>query len=189
MSWKNSAVQTVSLLENDSPVNQEQIYSFPPIAAADARLLILGSIPGLASLKAAEYYAHPRNLFWPIMGQLLGVEPELAYPQRCDSLTSSGIAVWDVLKSCHRQGSLDAAIRPASIVTNDFAGFLGSHPHISRIYFNGATAEQTFRKWVLPTLDARQLILQRLPSTSPAHAALSFADKLDKWRCVLECEA
>jgi hypoxanthine-DNA glycosylase len=166
-----------------------QIYSFPPLSAPDARLLILGSMPGQASLKAAEYYAHPRNLFWPIMGQLVGAELALSYQERCGILKSTGIAVWDVLKSCQRQGSLDTAIQPATIVTNDFAGFLSGHPHITRIYFNGATAEQTFRKQVLPSLDANRLILHRLPSTSPAHAALSFADKLVKWRCVLANEA
>jgi hypoxanthine-DNA glycosylase len=142
-------------------------------------------MPGQASLNAVEYYAHPRNLFWPIMGQLVGAEPALAYAERCRILQASGIALWDVLKSCQRQGSLDTAIQPASIVTNDFAGFLASHSHISRVYFNGATAEQTFRKLVLPTLDAKQLSFTRLPSTSPAHAAMSFAEKLERWGCVL----
>lgn len=161
-----------------------EVFSFPPIAQADARLLILGSMPGKASLEANQYYAHPRNLFWPILGELVGASPALDYVERTRRLTANGIALWDVLKSCHRPGSLDADIDKSTMVANDFAAFFASHPHINRVFFNGATAEQAFRRYVLPTLEAETLILHRLPSTSPAHAALSFHQKLESWRLI-----
>ena len=163
-----------------------EIHSFPPIAGADARLLILGSMPGKASLAAEQYYAHPRNLFWPILGELVGAYPGLAYEERTRILTANGIALWDVLKSCRRDSSLDADIDKSSMVANDFAAFFSAHPRIGRIYFNGATAEHTFRRQVLPTLNAQLMLLQRLPSTSPAHAALSYSQKLRSWQIILE---
>ncbi|MDD4914004.1 MAG: DNA-deoxyinosine glycosylase [Methylococcales bacterium] len=170
----------------DKEQSVRQIYSFPPISAADARLLILGSMPGKVSLAAAEYYAHPRNLFWPILGELVGAAPALDYAERSRILKAHGIALWDVLESCRRDGSLDTNIDKSSMVANDFAGFFSAHPHIGRVFFNGVTAEQTFRKQVLPVLDGNIPVLQRLPSTSPAHAALSFAEKLQSWRSILE---
>ncbi|MGD0958186.1 MAG: DNA-deoxyinosine glycosylase [Methylomonas sp.] len=158
------------------------IYSFPPLVDDHARVLVLGSMPGKASLAAAEYYAHPRNLFWPIMGELFGAYPQLSYAERTRILTDKGLAVWDVLRSCRRDGSLDAAIDKASMISNDFAGFFQRYPLISHIYFNGATAEQTFRKQAAPILAGVNLQLLRLPSTSPAHAALNFQRKLECWR-------
>jgi len=164
-----------------------EIYSFPAIASADARLLILGSIPGKASLEANQYYAHPRNLFWTILGALVGAHPALDYAERTRILTASGIALWDVLKSCKRPGSLDADIDKSTMIANDFAAFFAAHPNIDRIFFNGATAEHAFRRQVLPTLlDAEPFLLKRLPSTSPAHAALSYHQKLESWRIILE---
>ena len=163
-----------------------EIFSFPPIADANARILILGSMPGQASLDANQYYAHPRNLFWPILGELVGAYPALDYTARAGILTANGIALWDVLKSCRRKTSLDADIDKASIVTNDFAAFFAAHPQIGHVYFNGATAEQTFRRHVLPSINAKPLVLQRLPSTSPAHAALSYRQKLQSWQIILD---
>ncbi len=161
---------------------------FPPIANDQARVLILGSMPGIASLRAGEYYAHPRNQFWPIMASILDIDlVALAYPQRRQALLDAGIALWDVLQSCHRPGSLDADIAPDSIVVNDFATFFQRHPAIHHLYFNGAAAEQHFRRRVAPLLPLRQtssLAFQRLPSTSPAHAALDFPAKLTAWRAV-----
>lgn len=153
--------------------------SFPPITTPHARVLILGSMPGVASLQAQQYYAHPQNQFWPIMGTLLGFDPQMSYPERCASLQASGIAVWDVLQSCERAGSLDADIAPHSKVANNFPAFFAAHPLIQRVCFNGATAEQIFRqqKMCLPELE-----LIRLPSTSPAHAGMQREIKLAHWR-------
>ncbi len=162
-----------------------RIAGFAPVAATDARILILGSMPGAASLAAGEYYAHPRNLFWPILGALVGAHPQLPYQQRLLVLQHAGIALWDVIANCVRPGSLDARIDPASIVVNDFARFFAAHPQIARIGCNGAAAATAFGRHVAPTL-VRELPLLRLPSTSPAHAALSFEAKLAAWRVLLD---
>jgi double-stranded uracil-DNA glycosylase len=159
--------------------------SFPPIARADARLLILGSMPGQASLAAREYYAHPRNAFWPIMATLLGFAADSPYAERTCALRAASIALWDVLDSCKRPGSLDSAIVRQSTAVNDFAGFFRSHPEIHHVFFNGVTAESIFRKHVLSKPDRSGLTLVRLPSTSPAHAGLSRDAKLDQWRSIL----
>ena len=160
------------------------IHSFPPIAAPDAKVLILGSMPGKASLLANRYYAHPCNAFWPIMGVLHGAGPDAPYAQRVRVLKRAGIAVWDVLASCTRAGSLDSEIDEDSIVPNDFASFFRAHPRIQRVYFNGAKAEAAFRRHVLPGIDATALRFARLPSTSPANASWSHARKLRAWRIV-----
>lgn len=157
-------------------------HSFPPIAAPDAHTLILGSMPGQASLSAGAYYAHPRNAFWPIMAELFGFDPAGSYAERVQALTGAGIAVWDVLAFCIRPGSLDADIAPESMQVNDFAAFLGEHAAIRRIFFNGSLAESIFRKHCRPHLDIARLTCQRLPSSSPAHAGLRLAEKCDAWR-------
>ena len=159
-------------------------HSFPPLATADARLLILGSMPGLASLAAGQYYAHPRNAFWPLMSRLLDLPPALDYPARAAALCGAGVALWDVLHSCRRQGSLDSAIENDSLVPNDLVGFLAAHPAIHHIFFNGAKAETCFRRHIALPAAARQISLTRLPSTSPAHAGRSFAEKLAAWQAV-----
>ena len=154
------------------------------MAHPSARRLILGSMPGKASLAAGQYYAHPRNAFWPSLGELFGAYPHLTYAERCNILTAKGIAVWDVLKSCRRQSSLDADIEKSSIITNDFAAFFADHPQLQQVFFNGAAAEQSFRRHVATTLDLSHLHFQRLPSTSPAHAALSLQQKLAAWQVI-----
>lgn len=163
-----------------------RIYSFPPIVDYHANRLILGSMPGIASLQAQQYYAHARNLFWPIMGELVGATPTLEYTQRIEMLQKSGIALWDVLQSCLRVGSLDSAIATDSLIPNDFAAFFAQYPHIRRVYFNGTKAENCFHQHVLPSLPNLALQCSRLPSTSPAHAALSYAQKLVAWRAVMD---
>ena len=160
--------------------------SFAPVAEDSATRLVLGSMPGAASLRAGQYYAHPRNLFWRILGELLGVDPGLPYAERVGVLSAAGIALWDVLESCTRVGSLDAAIEKGSVAPNDFATFFARHPRVRRVYFNGATAEQCYRRRVLPLLPAGSRVYERLPSTSPAHAALSFEEKLAAWRVVTD---
>lgn len=161
------------------------IRSFPPVAAPDARRLILGSMPGEASLNAGQYYAHPRNAFWRIMGDLLGAGPALPYPARLARLTAAGIALWDVVADCERRGSLDAAIVRESVQANDFRHFFAEHPGIEQVFFNGAAAEKLFRRHVLPGLDGVPIELHRLPSTSPAHAARGYADKLAAWSVIV----
>jgi len=167
------------------------IHSFPPIADAAASILILGSMPGKESLRAGQYYAHPRNVFWAIMGELAGADPALPYKTRTQKLKSSGIAIWDVLATCKRHSSMDADIEANSICANDFAGFFARHPGITHIFFNGSMAEQCFRKLVLPLLEShsgqRLLHYQRLPSTSPAHASMTYEQKLHAWRAILQC--
>jgi hypoxanthine-DNA glycosylase len=161
--------------------------SFPPLARPDARVLILGSMPGTASLRERQYYAHPHNQFWPIMGELFGAGRELPYAQRVARLLERGIAVWDVLKHCERPGSLDSSIVRGSEVVNDFAGFLRQHPGIGAIFFNGAKSESVFRREVEARLAGRTLRCTRLPSTSPAHAGVSRAAKLAAWRRIEDC--
>ena len=164
-----------------------EVRSFAPIARADARVLVLGSMPGVASLSANAYYAHGRNAFWPIMGALFGFGPALPYAQRVAALLAARVAVWDVLQSCTRAGSLDAAIERDSEVANDFPGFLRRHPEITGVFFNGGAAEAAFRRHVLPlpALQGRPLPMIRLPSTSPANASFSFERKLAAWQCLL----
>lgn len=162
------------------------LQGFPPVVGTHPHTLILGSMPGAASLAAGQYYAHPRNAFWPIVAASLGFDPALPYDDRAEQLARHGFALWDVLAACRRNGSLDSGIETQSMQTNDFNGFLGKHSGIARILFNGGTAEQIFKRRVLPTLSDRAgLTLHRLPSTSPANASQSFLHKLDAWREVL----
>ncbi|MES0872952.1 DNA-deoxyinosine glycosylase [Sinimarinibacterium thermocellulolyticum] len=166
------------------------VKSFAPVATPDARVLILGSMPGVASLNAQRYYAHPRNAFWPIMGALLGFAPDAPYDARLRALTDAGIALWDVMAACVRPGSLDAAIDEDSIVPNDFAGFFARHRRITQVFFNGAKAAEAFRRHVTPTLpQALSLHTTRLPSTSPANAAHSLTGKLARWRALTDALA
>ncbi len=157
---------------------------FPPIADEQARILILGSMPSVQSLEQQQYYAHPRNAFWPIMSALFNIERDGDYHQRCQQLIKNNIAVWDVLKSCHRQGSLDSNIEPNSMIANNFNSFFQQHPKIKHLFFNGGKAEQIFKRYVVPNLDKsfKQLNQTRLPSTSPAHAAMKIEEKLQYWQ-------
>jgi hypoxanthine-DNA glycosylase len=164
------------------------VHGFPPIADGRARVLILGSMPSQASLAAGQYYAHPRNAFWPIIGALLGFSPDLPYPDRVARLRAGGIALWDVLHSCARHGSLDADIEEDSIRPNAIGPLLRQYPAIRRVFFNGTRSELAFRRYVLPEIgpDRPDLTYRRLPSTSPAHAARSLQQKLLAWRVVTD---
>ncbi|HSM29703.1 MAG TPA: DNA-deoxyinosine glycosylase [Woeseiaceae bacterium] len=157
---------------------------FPPVAREDARVLILGSLPSEASLRAGEYYAHPRNAFWKIMRVIAAAAGD--YPARCRALQARRIAVWDVLSSSVRPGSLDADIDMNSAVPNDFEKFLAGHEDIRLVCFNGRTAQQIFQRRVQPSLPESGLELALLPSTSPAHASLTFEEKLAAWRGIIE---
>jgi len=161
------------------------VSSFPPLSLARAQVLILGSMPGVASLTAQQYYAHPRNGFWPIMARIAGFDSAAPYGERVHALTHAGFAVWDVLRSCVRSGSLDSAIQAGTRVPNDFASFFAEHPGIGLVCFNGAEAQQSFVRHVLPGLRVDGVRYVRLPSTSPAHA-MAFERKLAAWREALE---
>jgi hypoxanthine-DNA glycosylase len=162
------------------------LSGFPPIAAAGARVLVLGSMPSVASLARGEYYAHPQNAFWPIMGRLFGAGPTLPYAERKAVLIAAGVAVWDVLEACRRAGSLDTSIERDSEQVNDFATFFRKHRQIGTIFFNGQKAETAFRRHALAQLAVleRNFRYERLPSTSPAHAGRTFAAKLTAWQAV-----
>lgn len=152
-----------------------------------ARMLILGSLPGVESIRRGEYYAHPRNVFWPIMGELFGAGRDQPYARRLRILSAQGVLLWDVLHAARRPGSLDAAIHPRELVPNDLPGLRARHPELALIAFNGGAAEALFRKHVLrvasePFAGVAQV---RLPSTSPAHAARSFTQKLAAWHRAL----
>lgn len=157
---------------------------FPPVENQDATILILGSMPGRKSLEENEYYALRQNAFWKIMGELVSAYPSLTYEKRLAVLKHSGIALWDVLASCERsESSLDSNIKNET--ANDFEIFFIQHPHITRVFFNGAKAEQSFNKFVLEKQKLPQLVFLRLPSTSPAHAGMHYADKLQAWRAAV----
>jgi TDG/mug DNA glycosylase family protein len=161
------------------------IRGFSPIARPDAVTLILGSMPSRESLRQQQYYAHPRNSFWPIMSELFALE-QLDYANCAERVSRRRIAIWDVLKTCFRSSSLDSDIDDSSMTTNDFGAFYLAHPSIQRVFFNGAKAEAVYRRHVLPTLTVEHAshTLQRLPSTSPAHAGMTFAAKLRAWKVI-----
>lgn len=161
-------------------------YGFPPIASENANVLILGSMPSVASLRSRQYYAHPRNAFWPIMAALFEADIELSYQQRQQIIMNNNIAIWDVLQSCHRPGSLDAKIDMASIQANDFTAFFAEHKSIHQVFFNGGMAEKLFKQYILPVIDRQfsHLEYQRLPSTSPAYASLRLEQKINAWRVI-----
>jgi hypoxanthine-DNA glycosylase len=150
-------------------------------------MLILGSLPGAESIRRGEYYAHPRNAFWPLMGELFGVGPTLPYAARLRRLAARGVVLWDVLHAAQRLGSLDSAIHPRDLEPNDIPALLARHPELKTIAFNGGEAETLFRRHVQSKCGDRleSVNLVRLPSTSPACANWSFAQKLAAWRKAL----
>ncbi len=172
-------------MDTPSRADSSLLQGFPPVATRDARVLVLGSMPGVASLQAERYYAHPRNAFWPIMGELVGADPALPYAQRLARLKSAGIALWDVLDRCEREGSLDSSIRDDTAQANDFASFFQMHGAIRTVLFNGAKAETSYRR-LAPPLATFGVRSQRLPSTSPANASVVPAAKLAAWREALQ---
>lgn len=157
--------------------------AFPPIVGNNPKIIVLGSMPGKKSLDEQRYYAHPRNSFWWIMSRCFQFSESLGYAERLDVLKSNGVALWDVLHDCDRQGSLDNNIVRQSEVCNDFSVFLNQHATIRKILFNGAAAETIFKRhWSSLMTDEQCLQWQRMPSTSPAHAALTREDKQLIWQ-------
>ncbi|MCC5793361.1 MAG: DNA-deoxyinosine glycosylase [Chromatiales bacterium] len=162
------------------------LQGFPPIARPNARLLILGSMPGQRSLAEQQYYAQPQNAFWIIMGALFGADPTLPYAERCARLAQGRVALWDVLARCHRPGSLDQKIRLRDAELNDFDSFFEAHRLICAVACNGQLAARLFRQRVVPRLRAgTTLQVHVLPSTSPALASMTAAEKIERWRQTL----
>lgn len=161
--------------------NQPQGFNY--VARSNAKILILGSMPSELSLEKQQYYAHPRNAFWQIMARLLGFSIDINYHEKLLALQHQHIALWDVIASCQRQGSLDSNIKQHSIIINNFELFFQHHHAIEHIFFNGNMASQEYRKRVLPNLNPRWQTLPctRLPSTSPAMASLNIEQKLAAW--------
>jgi hypoxanthine-DNA glycosylase len=156
------------------------LRGFPPVVDERVRTLILGSFPSAQSLATGQYYANPRNAFWPITGELFGFDAAAPYGKRLAALQSHGVALWDVLRVCRRVGSADSAIEPKSLAANDFDELFAHYPTITTVYFNGAKAADLFRKLATATDRIRY---QRLPSTSPAHVMRPGA-KLAAWRVI-----
>jgi hypoxanthine-DNA glycosylase len=157
-------------------VTDTRRIGFDPVVDADTRLLILGSLPGDASLKAARYYAHPRNAFWRLLGVVLGEDLEaLAYEARLGRLKARRIGLWDVIASAERSGSLDAAIRSPEAA--DLRGLVATLPDLRAVAFNGGLAARLGRRILA---DQADLMLLDLPSSSPAHAR-PLAEKAARW--------
>lgn len=166
-------------MPDDADSTSTSLMGLSPVIDARTRILVLGSFPGAASLAAQQYYAHPRNLLWPILSALTG-EPlaQLPYDERLPRLLAHGFGLWDVLGACEREGSLDSAIRkPAA---NDFARLRELCPLLETVGFNGQTSGQFARQFAAEGY--RTLVL---PSTSPAHASLTLAQKLEHWKMLL----
>ncbi len=157
-------------------VDPNTAASFAPVLGPATRLLLLGSLPGQASLAQRQYYAHPQNQFWRLVGAVIDADlVAIAYPARLEALAAAGIGLWDVIGKATRPGSLDAAIRDAE--ANALPALVTTLPGLTAIGFNGATAF----KLGAPLLAGAGPALIRLPSSSPAHAAMSFAAKREAW--------
>lgn len=164
----------------------QSVKSFPAISQPDAQILVLGSIPGNVSLAAFQYYAHPRNAFWKIMGEVFDFDHTQNYPVRLQHLLSNRIALWDVAQQCVRPGSLDSNIVESSVIANDFNNFFACHRDIQRVCLNGAKAAALYKKHVLANVKSAGTINWCvLPSTSPAHAGMRYEAKLAAWSMAL----
>ncbi len=159
------------------------IASFPPAVTPNCRTLILGTVPGVESLRQQQYYAHKHNAFWKIMGEIFAFDSALPYHERLAELNRNGVGLWDTVKCCERQGSLDSEIK--NPVYNDFAWLFSEYPELRKVCLNGQGAAKFFRQYQrqysLPELE-----IHILPSSSPAHATLRYADKLARWREMLK---
>lgn len=161
--------------------------AFPPLVSTHCKILILGSMPGEKSLTQQEYYAHPQNAFWWIMEQLLAIPSQSSYAQRTKQLNQKGIALWDVLHQCEREGSLDSSIQHQTAKANNFQRFLAQYPDIQTVFFNGKSVENLFKRHVQRHQDINTSIpCITLPSTSPANARLRREQKSSQWQQILE---
>jgi len=156
-------------------------YSFPPIANKNAKILILGTMPGKKSLELQEYYGYKYNVFWKILFKLLNSEFSEDYNTKKKLLIDNDIALWDSLQFCFRKGSADADIKDE--IPNDFKTFFKKHPTVKHVYFNGTAAMNYYKRYVKYS-DCLSFYL--LPSTSPANARMSYEEKLNKWRVIID---
>ncbi len=162
--------------------SKRRLKAFPPVLGECPETLILGSMPSEESLRQSRYYAHPQNAFWPIMGALLGFAPDTPYLERLEILKARKIALWDVLESCVRPGSMDSDIEGE--IPNDFKTLFKANPQIRRVAFNGATAEKLFLKHAA-AFAPHGCALAKAPSSSPAFASMRFERKLELWKNAL----
>lgn len=167
-------------------MSESVLKGFAPLAGNRSSVLILGSMPGNKSLTMSEYYGHPRNAFWPIMHELFGIPVDACYESRVSQLIQKGVALWDVIGVCHREGSLDANIERTSVVPNDFANFYARHRGIKTVVFNGGRAALEYKRHVLALskLKYPEIVYHQLPSTSPAHAGMTYTEKYRRWSIV-----
>jgi hypoxanthine-DNA glycosylase len=159
------------------------VHSFEPVIGSNPRVLILGSMPGVVSLQAVQYYANPRNAFWPVMADLFAIEIDCEYQHRIDQIKQLPIILWDTIKACHRRGSLDSSIQQHQLEANDIPALLEQYDDIQLVACNGATSEKYLNRLVKNQLPDEIEIL-RLPSTSPANAGMSYEQKLSAWRVI-----
>lgn len=179
------------MYQAQAAINSEVIHAgLAPVIAPHTRVLVLGSFPSAASLSQKQYYAHPRNQLWPLLAALWPQQPQPSaqdYPGRCQWLLARGLGLWDVYAACERRGSLDSAIRRSEL--NDFAALAQHCPQIAAFAHNGAEsarhAPAVQAAWQHTSSAQSVPSSHRLPSTSPAHASMSFAAKCDAWRVVM----
>ena len=158
-------------------------HGLPPIVGENVAVLILGSLPSQRSVEAQQYYAHPTNAFWRIMGALFDAGREHLYTDRLDILTANGIALWDSLAASVRRGSMDSAIDHRTAQPNDFATFFSAHSSIRLIAFNGRESQKSFLRYVAvdPEVPLQGIEQMLMPSTSAANAAMTVEEKIRAW--------
>jgi len=167
-------------MTGSSPQIPDISRGLPPVTGAEPLILILGSFPSVLSLERSEYYGNPKNRFWVVMEELFAIPAALPYPERTLRITLEGVALWDVVRGCTREGSADSRIRHP--VPNDIASFVRAHPTIRLIALNGSTAGRLYHRFAeLPGIPS-----VTLPSTSPANAAVTFGEKVHAWRVIVD---
>lgn len=163
-----------------------QIESFSYVVGDKPKALVLGSIPGIASLTAQQYYAHPRNAFWPIMAEYFSFPTDASYQKQINLLLENNTALWDVLRRCEREGSLDSAIKKDTIEPNDIPTLIKENKTIKAILLNGGKASAEFNRHFKKDQMMQRVKVFSLPSTSPAYAAMSFDEKKSRWFAALD---
>jgi TDG/mug DNA glycosylase family protein len=160
-----------------------RVHSIEPIIGRCPRIIILGSMPGIISINAAQYYANPRNMFWTVLAELFGIDIDCDYETKVQQVRDLPVILWDTIKSCHREGSLDSKILNTEIEANDIVALLERYATVQAIAFNGGASAKYFDRLIKPQLPSDLSVeLLKMPSTSPANAGMKFEQKLDLWR-------